>query len=182
MKKTLLLGTTPDRKNKKRVKFELSPTSHFDGEVYTLDLQGEESSTHAVMDLENLHAKGVLPYGDETFDEIHAYEIIEHYGLQGDFRGFFREFGEFWRILKPEGLMMISCPMWDSPWSIGDPGHCRIFAKQSFSWLVEDHYTQIDDGSGSACTDYRAFVDEKWWQILGVEETTDQLFVILQKQ
>lgn len=179
--KTLLLGTTPDRTNKKRVKFELSPSSHFEGEVFTLDIQGENSDTHCVFDLENLHAMDNLPYDNEMFDEIHAYEIIEHYGMQGDYRGFFREFAEYWRILRPGGLMMISCPMWDSPWSIGDPGHCRMFAKQSFSWLVEEHYEQIDDGSGSSCTDYRAFVDGKWWLLLGVEETTDQLFVILQK-
>lgn len=176
-----MLGTTPERTNKKRVKFELSPSPHFDGKVYTLDIQGDSSARHAVFDLEDLHARGSLPYEDEYFDEIHAYEIVEHYGTQGDYRGFFREFGEYWRILKPGALMIISCPMWDSPWSIGDPGHCRIFSKESFSWLSEKHYEQIDDTGSSSCTDYRSLIEGKSWDILGVEETTDQLFVILQK-
>ena len=176
------MGTTPDRTNKKRVKFELSPTTHFDGTVYTLDVQGEKTDRHVVFDLEALHKNGALPFVSEMFDEIHAYEIIEHYGRQGDYRGFFREFGEFWRILKPGGIMAISCPMWDSPWSFGDPGHCRVFAKQSFAWLVEDHYDQLYEDRGSSCTDYRELIMGRWWELKGIEETTDQLFVILQKQ
>lgn len=141
-------------------------------------MQGEEKGRHKVYDLENLHGRGHLPYDKETFDEIHAYEILEHYGIQGDFKGFFREFSEFWRILKPEGVMVISCPMWDSPWSFADPGHCRVMPKEMFSFLTEEHYEQIDDGT--PCTDYRDYV-QGWWQILGIEESVNQLYIILQK-
>lgn len=183
MKKTLLLGTTPDRNNKKWVKFDLSPTSYFDGEVYTLDILDSrlKDPRHIVFDLEQLHAGIALPYQDGEFDEIHAYEILEHYGMQGDFRGFFREFAEFWRVLKPGGLMMISCPMWDSPWSFGDPGHRRVLPAQCFSFLVKRHYDQLEEDANSSCTDYRSFIGDCWFDLLGLQETTDKLFVILQK-
>jgi SAM-dependent methyltransferase len=178
MKQTLLLGTTPDRKNPKRVKFPLSPEDYFE-DPFTLDIQGEKTDKHTVFDLENLHADGALPFVDGMFDEIHAYEILEHYGMQGDYKSFFHEFGEFHRVLKPGGIMAISVPMWDSPWSIGDPGHCRVFAKQSFAFLTEDHYDQISEERGSSCTDYRSLI-KGWWKLLGVEETTDQLFMVMQ--
>ena len=42
-----------------------------------------------------------LPFEDKEFDEIHAYEVLEHIGTQGDYRGFFEEFEEYYRILKP---------------------------------------------------------------------------------
>ena len=179
-KRYLVLGTTPDRQNKKRVKFNLSPEVAFD-KPYTLDVQGKEEGRHKVFDLENLAGGENLPYNKEEFDEIHAYEILEHYGRQGDFRAFFWEFSEFWRILKPEGLMAISCPMWDSPWSFADPGHCRVMPKEMFAFLTEEHYEQLKEERNSSCTDYRSFVGDRWWRILGIEESTDQLYIILQK-
>ncbi len=179
MKKTLLLGTTPSRANPKRVKFPLSPEETFTGEVHTLDIGGEGSDTHSVFDLEGLHGTDQLPYADECFDEIHAYEILEHFGMQGDYKSFFREFGEYWRILKEKGLMVISCPMWDSPWSFGDPGHCRVLPKEIFAFLTEDHYEQIKKDDNS-CSDYIALVNG-WWTVIGVEESVHQLYVILQK-
>lgn len=134
-----------------------------------------------MFDLEDLHGSGHLPFEDEQLDEIHAYEIIEHFGLQGDFKGFFREFGEYWRVLKPEGLMCISCPMWDSPWSFADPGHCRVLPKEVFGFLTKAHYDQIEGERDSSCTDYRSFIDGRYWEVLGVEESTDQMYVVLQK-
>lgn len=96
------------------------------------------------------------PFDDNTFDEIHAYEVLEHCGRQGDWRFFFRQFYELWRILKPDGLLVATVPMWDSPWAWGDPGHTRIITKQSLIFLDQREYEQIGD---SAMTDYRP-----WWK------------------
>ncbi len=45
-----------------------------------------------------------LPFEDNYFDEIHAYEVLEHLAQQGDYEFFFSEFTEYWRILKDGGL------------------------------------------------------------------------------
>src|SRR5215471_6222313 len=45
-----------------------------------------------------------LPFRSDVFDEVHAYEVLEHLGAQGDWRFFFDQFADFWRILRPGGL------------------------------------------------------------------------------
>lgn len=100
------------------------------------------------------HDLNVLPYpfADDEFDELHAYEVLEHCGRQGDWRFFFDQFYEFWRILKPGGLLVATVPMWDSPWAWGDPGHTRVITKQSLIFLDQREYAQCGK---TAMTDYR---------------------------
>lgn len=95
------------------------------------------------------------PFDDDMFDEVHAYEVLEHIGEQGDWRAFFNQFYEIWRILKPGGMLYATVPMWDSPWAWGDPGHRRVIPRQSLIFLNKREYAQI----GKTCiTDYRP-----WW-------------------
>lgn len=95
------------------------------------------------------------PFADNQFDEIHCYEVLEHCGRQGDWRFFFAQFGELWRILKPDGLLVATVPMCTSPWAWGDPGHTRVISKESLIFLDQREYTQIGETS---MTDYRP-----WW-------------------
>jgi SAM-dependent methyltransferase len=97
----------------------------------------------------------VLPYPfeDNTFDEIHAYESLEHCGRQGDWRFFFAQFEELHRILKPDGLLCGTVPAWDSPWAWADPGHTRVLPKEAFFLLHRPLY-DVEVGITSL-TDYR---------------------------
>lgn len=94
-----------------------------------------------------------LPFEDNKFDEIHAYEVMEHVGQQGDWRFFFAQWSDIWRILKPDGVFIGTSPCWDSSWAWGDPGHTRIVSAESFTFLHQPSYTaQVGI---SPMTDYR---------------------------
>lgn len=93
-----------------------------------------------------------LPFENNAFDEIHAVDILEHTGQQGDWKFFFEQFSDFWRILKPGGYLCGACPMWDSPWAWGDPGHSRLISKHSFIFLDQESYKEIGI---TPMTDYR---------------------------
>ena len=101
-----------------------------------------------------------LPFPDDYFDEIHAYEVMEHYGRQGDHIGFFTGMRELWRILKPGGKLLGTCPSYKSVWAWGDPSHRRIISGPTLVWLSRDQYKQLGTTPAS---DYRTLVDPCWW-------------------
>lgn len=105
-----------------------------------------------------------LPFRANKFDEIHGYSVIEHYGRQGDWRGFFRGMKELWRVLKHGGVFIGGCPSYDDKWAFGDPGHTRIVTDGTLSYLTKEFY-DINLAKTPA-TDYRSFVEPCWWELL----------------
>jgi SAM-dependent methyltransferase len=101
-----------------------------------------------------VHDLNVLPYPleDNSFDEIHAYEVLEHCGRQGDAEYYFAQWNEFYRILKPSGLFFATVPDRNSVWAWGDPSHTRIIQEQSLWFLNQDFYKQLGQ---SASSDFR---------------------------
>ena len=104
----------------------------------TLDLNPDHKPD-LVYDLMNLP----LPFGNDVFDEIHAYEVLEHIGSQGDYKTFFNQFSEFWRILKPDGFFCATVPSVKSPWAWADPSHSRVIPVETLVFLDQDAYTQF---------------------------------------
>ena len=165
MKRELLIGAGENRK--KKVRF-----SEIGGEfenVTTLDVFGSSDVKH---DLDVLP----YPFEDNTFDEIHAYEVLEHCGRQGDWKFFFAQFTEFHRILKPYGYFCGTVPMWDSPWAWGDPGHTRVITKDAIGFLSQEMYKQCGE---TACSDYRG-VYKVDFKMIGVNESQHQLAFVIQ--
>lgn len=80
------------------------------------------------------------PFADNTFDEIHAYEVLEHTGQQGDYKFFFQQFNELYRILKPGGHIFATTPAVNSRWAWGDPSHTRIFPLEYLVFLSLAEY------------------------------------------
>ena len=102
-----------------------------------------------------VHDLEVLPWplDDSSFDEVHAYEVLEHLGRQGDYKAFFAHFGEIYRVLKPGGILAATCPSWQSIWAWGDPSHTRIISPASLVFLNRAQYqTQVGN---TAMTDFR---------------------------
>jgi SAM-dependent methyltransferase len=82
------------------------------------------------------------PFEDGVFDEVHAYEVLEHLGQQGDAPSFFATFTEIYRVLKPGGLLFATCPSYRSMWAWGDPSHRRIICSGSLVFLSQPQYTK----------------------------------------
>jgi SAM-dependent methyltransferase len=104
-------------------------------ELVTLDID-PSAKPDIVWDLN----KTPWPFEDNSADEIHAYEVFEHLGQQGDVESFFATFYECWRILKPNGKLACTVPMWNSLWAFSDPGHRRIISVGTLAFLSLDQY------------------------------------------
>lgn len=139
MRKELLIGCG---RRRDKLMYETTPgRDQWEGLV-TLD-NNPDHNPDVLHDLTQLP----LPFHANTLDEIHAYEVLEHTGTQGDYRFFFAQFTEFWRILKPDGLLFATTPSYKSEWAWGDPSHSRVLQKANLSFLHQPLYTR-DVGNG----------------------------------
>jgi SAM-dependent methyltransferase len=93
------------------------------------------------------------PLEDDSFDEVHAYCVLEHLGQQGDYKSFFRHFHEIWRVLKHGGKLFGFCPSYKSQWAWGDPSHTRVITPGSMMFLDQSQYEQ--QIGTTAMTDFR---------------------------
>jgi SAM-dependent methyltransferase len=165
-------GSTKD----KRIAFKdlenIIPSS-FSGNVLTLDIN-EDHNPDVVWDLNNLP----LPFDDETFDEIHAYEVLEHFGKQGDYVSFFSFFNEAYRIMKPGSFFFASVPLDDCMWTWGDPGHVRVINSGTLVFLSQKEYDkQIGKTS---MTDYR-FIYKGDFEVVRAANNNNSLYFILRR-
>lgn len=94
-----------------------------------------------------------LPFDDNTFDEIHAYEVLEHIAQQGDYHTFFRQFSDYYRVLKPDGLFFATCPAWNGKWAWGDPSHTRVIQEEHLAFLNQQEY--INQVGITSMSDFR---------------------------
>jgi len=148
-----------------------TPLVNLKPEITTLDIEARHNPD-VLWDLNVLP----WPFTDGTFDEVHAYEVLEHLGTQGDAVSFFAHFGEIYRILKPLGCLAGSCPRADSIWAWGDPSHRRVINEGSFTFLDQTQYAE--QVGKTAMTDFRSI----WkgdFHAEALERTPDQLYFVL---
>lgn len=143
MKTELLLGC-----GNRRDKILSQPEDPAWHNLTTLDID-PQSSPDVIWDLNSLP----LPFATAQFDELHFYEVLEHLGRQGDWRAFFAEWNEYWRILKPGGYLYASVPAARSIWAWGDPGHTRIITQETLVFLSQRQYQE--QVGNTPMSDYR---------------------------
>jgi hypothetical protein len=131
-----------------REKLVATPNGKDWSELITLDLD-PNCGASIEWDLMRLP----LPFAEGDFDEIHAYHTLEHTGAQGDYRWFFAQWSDFWRLLKPSGLFVGIVPAPGSAWVFGDPGHTRFLPPEVFTFLDQEEYKK--QVGVTAFADYR---------------------------
>lgn len=114
---------------------------------------------------------------DDFYDEIHAYEVLEHCGDQGDYRMFFAQFSEFWRVLKPGGFFFGTCPSWSSPWAWGDPSHSRVLTSGTLAFLSQAEYKK--QVGVTPMSDFRSCYKADFLPIVA-DDSDDTLLFVLQ--
>lgn len=181
MKRSLLIGCGNSRE--KKVYLTSDPDW---GELTTLDVN-PACGADVVFDLEKLsipmrdrlHGLRVLPFEDEAFDHLAAYDVLEHFGRQGDWRGFFTEMAEFHRILKPGGTFGIIVPIGQD--ALVDPGHTRFFHATWFHFLDHAFYERAL-AQGKPVTDYRWYMGALNFEIVFMEEHGGHHLAVLLKK
>jgi SAM-dependent methyltransferase len=166
MRKELLIGCG-QRLNKQLYKDNHKEWTN----LVTLDINPEHKPD-IVYDLTQLP----YPFEDNTFDEIHAYDVLEHTGNQGDYKFFFAQWSEFWRILKPDGIFFGKSPSWRSKWAWGDPSHTRIISSDSLVFLIQSEYTK--QVGNSAMSDFR-YIYKADFQDEYIKEDENDFFYVM---
>ena len=137
------------------------------------------------LDVEATHKPDILwdlnvlpyPFRSAEFDEIHAYEVLEHCGTQGDWRFFFSQWAEFHRILKEGGFFVGSVPLPDSIWAWGDPSHTRVIPLVQLQFLSQSFYEGVGETTSS---DFRAHWNGNF-QLVSAQVIPDRQVFVLQK-
>lgn len=172
MIRELLLGAG-NRKIKELITEEIGKDWHI---LDTVDIDTTTNPTF-VFDLNEYEWSFAKP---GTYDEIHAYEILEHLGIQGDIHSFFSTFKNIWDLLKPQGCLLASTPTWDSVWAWGDPGHTRIINEGTLSFLDQDVY--VEGVGKSPMSDYRWLWTEPYsFKVVYAKKHEGRFYFVLQK-
>jgi len=105
-------------------------------EVVSVDIRPETGPTI-------VHDLSVIPYpfADNSFDLIHISHVLEH--LPDNVR----VMDEIYRIMKPNGKLIVRVPHFSSHSAWGDPTHLRAYSSYQFRYYSRnhrDHYGNCD--------------------------------------
>jgi hypothetical protein len=100
-----------------------------------------------------LSGQYILRINDDQFDEVHAYEVLEHLGAQGDETAFFNCFDNIHCMLRAGGHLFATCPSRYSPWLWGDPSHRRVISAESLAFL-DQRVVASNRKNGTAMSDF----------------------------
>lgn len=111
----------------------------------------------------------------DYFDEVHAYEVLEHLGHQGDINSFFSTFYNIWRILVSGGFLCATTPSRYSKWLWGDPGHTRSIQPEHLVFLDQENYKQC---GVTTMSDYRNIWKGNFKTISSTDDRETHTFIL----
>lgn len=78
-----------------------------------------------------------LPFNDNIIDKVLCSHILEH------IKELFFVMNEIWRILKPDGILVIKVPPYDFEGAFSDPTHIRVFTPRTFKFFTKTRFTWV---------------------------------------
>lgn len=114
-------------------------------------------------------------FQEDFFSEVHAYEVLEHLGTQGDIKSFFDTFNNIYRILHDGGYLFATVPSRFGPWLWGDPGHRRAITQESISFLDQTTYEQC---GFTTLSDYRSIYKSDFRIISSTDDKITHSFIL----
>lgn len=114
---------------------------------------------------------------ESYFDEVHAYEVLEHLGRQGHAPSFFATFSNIHRILKPNGFLFATVPSRYSAWLWGDPSHRRVILKESLVFL-DQQQIRANRAAGTAMSDFSYLWTQDFRIISSRDNHTNHVFCL----
>jgi SAM-dependent methyltransferase len=137
-----------------------------DYRVVTLDARGDLGVDHVCA-----LGEQPIPLADDSVDLIYAWHVLEHVGKQGESAAWFACWEEFYRVLKADGLVVLSSPYYDSIWAWSDPTHTRAISEHSFVFFDQRAYRV----PGSMISPYRVACDFQMQPVTGIPKGWDVL-------
>lgn len=101
-------------------------------------------------EIDVIHNLNLLPWPwhNDSFDEIQAVSIFEHLSIT-----LVQSMDECWRILKPDGQLIVKYPLWNTPTAHDDPTH---------RWYWSDRVLEVFDPETKYGQDHPYYTLKKW--------------------
>ena len=132
-----------------------------------LDFWREKAARCLHADLRELFGSILLrSLGDEAFDEVHAYEVLNL--LTGDASDFFRLWRFIWDTLKPGGKVYASVPHWESQWIHAYPAPQRVYTPGLLGYLYRASSNRVQERFDSLWPEPYDFKIEEAWTVSDV--------------
>lgn len=132
----------------------LRPNFFPDADVIHLDISGDAPHVEIVCDLDH-----GIPFPKNSFDVVLATDVIEHLS------SVVKIMDEIHRVLRPDGEVYITVPLFGGRNHLVDPTHLRGFHPSSFD-VFDDETDYGKSSTGNLCTKRR-------WKILRKESDAD---------
>lgn len=136
--------------------------------LYGVDFRENKINNVVYADL----SMGKLPFENETFDFISAYDVLEHIERISKVEGntifpFILLMNEIFRVLKPNGIFFNIQPVYPSKSAFQDPTHVNIMSEDTMDYyFCEKSWARIYGYEGSFALLEDGWIGEKYFSFM----------------